>query len=158
MLLARSRHGSVRPLERACTIPVSRRSPGTCLHCAEHEDRFGALDASSGAGDVESAGDQMAARIFHHSGRERPVLLQCLVVAQVGVLVLLSCIAVYRPGDPGPFRSGRVGRWHGPCAATSADVPRTHEGPGAPPGTSVDQATVPPALRISCWSTLTVVT
>src|SRR5260370_12622103 len=53
----------------------------------EPEDGLGARDAPPGAGDAESVTDEMPACALHYSSGDRPAGRECLVVAQVLLVV-----------------------------------------------------------------------
>ena len=76
---------------------------------AEPEDGLGSLHAPPGAGDVEAVADQVAARAFDDSGGDRPAGGECLVVAQV-LLVVRSGSARSVPRRSAGFRA-QPGRW-----------------------------------------------
>ena len=57
------------------------------LERAELEDRFGALEAPAGAGDVHAIFHEVPARAFDHAGRDGPAVLQRGGVVEVGALV-----------------------------------------------------------------------
>ena len=52
-------------------------------HCAEGEDGFGAVQAPSGASDVEAVGDEVPAGSLDDAGGDGPAVCEGLVITEV---------------------------------------------------------------------------